>query len=131
MEEAVEEEEEEEVIRGRQPSKDEASREAPTADHAQSHRRKHRDAAGASKQERDETSRPCLRETWKEKKRTECPNVGGVSIRRRDGAPSRRGALVNCQLNKASDKCATPPPPTKPTLPHPTARTHHQLMRLT
>ena len=35
--------------------------------------------------------------------------VGGVSIRSRNGAPSRKGCLVNGQMTKASNKMSTPP----------------------
>ena len=38
------------------------------------------------------------------KKRNERPNVGGVSIRRRNGAPFRKGCVVNGQMTKASNK---------------------------
>ena len=38
------------------------------------------------------------------KKLNECPNVGGVSIRSRNGAPSRKGCVVNGQMTKASNK---------------------------
>ena len=39
-------------------------------------------------------------------KRSEHPNVGGVSIRIRNGAPSRKGCVVNGQLAKASNDAA-------------------------
>ena len=35
------------------------------------------------------------------KKRSECPNVGGFSTRSRNGAPSRKGCVVNGQMTKA------------------------------
>ena len=38
------------------------------------------------------------------KKRNKRPNVGGVSIRSRNGAPSRKGCVVNGQMTKASNK---------------------------
>ena len=38
------------------------------------------------------------------KKRNEHPKVGGVSIRSRNGAPSRKGCMVNGQKTKASNK---------------------------
>ena len=38
------------------------------------------------------------------KKRTGRPNVGGVSTRGRNGAPSRKGCVVNGQMTKASTK---------------------------
>ena len=34
----------------------------------------------------------------------ERPNVGGVSTRSRNGAPSRKGCVVNGQMTKASNK---------------------------
>ena len=34
----------------------------------------------------------------------EHPNVGGVSIRNKNGAPPRKGCAVNGQLSKASNK---------------------------
>ena len=34
----------------------------------------------------------------------ERPNVGGVSNRNRNGAPSRKGCVVNGQMTKASNK---------------------------
>ena len=43
---------------------------------------------------------PCS--IWK--KCTERPNVGGVSIRSRNGAPSRKGCVANDQMTKASNK---------------------------
>ena len=36
-------------------------------------------------------------------KRTERPIVGGVSIRSRNGAPSRKGCVVNGQTTNASN----------------------------
>ena len=36
--------------------------------------------------------------------RNECPIVGGVSIRSRNGAHSRKGCVVNGQMTKASNK---------------------------
>ena len=44
------------------------------------------------------------------KKRTERPNVGGVSIRRRNRAPSRNGCVVNAQMNKVGNKRVPLPP---------------------
>ena len=38
------------------------------------------------------------------KKRNERPNVGGVSIRSRNGAPSRKGCVANGQKTKARDE---------------------------
>ena len=43
---------------------------------------------------------PCS--IWK--KCNERPNVGGVSIRSRNGAPSQKGCVVNGQMTKASNK---------------------------
>ena len=40
--------------------------------------------------------------------RSERPNVGGVSIRSRNGAPSRKGCVVNAQTTKASNKRVHP-----------------------
>ena len=49
------------------------------------------------------------------KKRNERPNVGGVSIRSRNGArngaPSRKGCVDNGQMTKASNKRVRLPPP--------------------
>ena len=45
------------------------------------------------------------------KKRNKRPSVGGVSIRSRNGAPSRKGCVVNGQMTKASNKLVPPPPP--------------------
>ena len=38
------------------------------------------------------------------KKRNQRPNIGGVFIRSRNGAPSRKGCAVNGQMTKASNK---------------------------
>ena len=38
------------------------------------------------------------------KRRNERPDVGGVSTRSRNGAPSRKGCLVHGQMTKASNK---------------------------
>ena len=43
-----------------------------------------------------------MQHIWKN--RNERPNVGGVSIRSRNGAPSRKGCVVNGQITKASNK---------------------------
>ena len=40
------------------------------------------------------------------KKRNELQNVGGVSIRSRNGAPSRKGCVVDGQMTKPSNKRA-------------------------
>ena len=47
--------------------------------------------------------------TWK--KRTEHPHVGDVSIRSRNGAPSRKGCVVNGKMTKASNKRVPSPIP--------------------
>ena len=39
------------------------------------------------------------------------PKFGGVSIRSRNGAPSRTGCVVNGQMTKARNKLVRPPPP--------------------
>ena len=50
-------------------------------------------------------------------KRNERRHVGGVSIRSRNGAPSRKGRVVNAQMTKASNKRVRPPhPPPHPPL---------------
>ena len=55
-----------------------------------------------AKQDRDRISNQFLCSIWK--KRNECRNVGGVSTRSRNGAPSRKGCVVNGQTTKASNK---------------------------
>ena len=55
-----------------------------------------------AKQEGDKVS--IKKKQNKEKKRIERPNVGGVSIRSRNGAPSRKGCVVNGQMTKVSNK---------------------------
>ena len=45
------------------------------------------------------------------KKRNERPHVGGVSIRSRNGAPFRKGCVVNGQNTKATTEY---PPPARP-----------------
>ena len=51
----------------------------------------------------DSISKKLLCNIWK--KRNERPNVGGVAmIRSRNGAPSRKGCVVNGQMTKASSK---------------------------
>ena len=55
-----------------------------------------------AKQDGDRISKHFLCNTWK--KRNERPNVGGVSIRSSNGAPSRKGCVVNGQMIKASNK---------------------------
>ena len=54
------------------------------------------------KQDGDKISKPFLCHTWK--KRDERPNVGGVSTRSINGAPSRKGCVVNGQMTKARNK---------------------------
>ena len=51
--------------------------------------------AQTAKQEGDKISKRFLCNIWK--KRNEHPIVGGVSIRSRNGAPSRKGCVVNGQ----------------------------------
>ena len=55
-----------------------------------------------AKQERDRISKQFLCNIWQE--RNGRPNVGGVSIRSRNGAPCRRGCVVNGQMTTASIK---------------------------
>ena len=55
-----------------------------------------------AKRDGDRMSKHFLCSIWK--KRNECPNVGGVSIRSRNGAPSRKGCVVNGQMTKVSNK---------------------------
>ena len=55
-----------------------------------------------AKQDGDSISKQFLHDIWK--KRNERPNVGGVSIMSRNGAPSRKGCVVNGQMTKASNK---------------------------
>ena len=56
-----------------------------------------------AKQDGDSISKQFLCNLWK--KRNERRNVGGVSIRSRNGAPSRKGCVVNGQMTKkASNK---------------------------
>ena len=50
----------------------------------------------------DRISKQSLCNIWE--KRNEHPNVGGVSIKSRNGAPSRKGRTVNGQMSKASNK---------------------------
>ena len=47
-------------------------------------------------------SKNVLCSTWK--KRYERPNIGGVSTRSRNGAPSRKKCVVNGKMTKANDK---------------------------
>ena len=61
-----------------------------------------------AKQEGNKVSNTFLCNIWN--KRNERPNVGGVSIRSRNGGPSRKGCVVNGQMTKASQQMSTPPP---------------------
>ena len=56
----------------------------------------------AAKQEGDKIVKKLMCSIWKQ--RNERSNVGGVSIRSRNGAPSRKGWVVNGHLTKASNK---------------------------
>ena len=58
--------------------------------------------AADAKQDGDRISKPFLCNIWKN--RNERPNVGGVSIRRKNGAPPRKRCVVNGQMTKASNK---------------------------
>ena len=60
-----------------------------------------------AKQDGDRINKQFLCSTWK--KRNERPNVGGVSIRSRNGALSRKRCVINGQLAKATNE-DTPPP---------------------
>ena len=64
-----------------------------------------------AKQDGDSVRKQFLCIIWK--KRNERPNVGGVSIRSRNGAPSRKACVVNGQMTKASNKLVLPPPPAR------------------
>ena len=55
-----------------------------------------------AKRDGDRISEQFLCDIWK--RRNERPNVGGVSIRCRNGAPSRKGCVVSGQMSKASSK---------------------------
>ena len=55
-----------------------------------------------AKRDGDRISKQFLRSIWK--KLDERRNVGSVSIRSRNGAPSRKGCVVNGQMTKASNK---------------------------
>ena len=61
-----------------------------------------------AKQDGGRISKQFLCNIWK--KRDERTNVGGVSIRNRNGAPSRKGCVVNGQITKASNQLVRPPP---------------------
>ena len=62
----------------------------------------HRRWPQTAKQDGDRISKQCPCNIWK--KRDERPDVGGVSIRSRNGDPSRKGCVVNAQMTKASNK---------------------------
>ena len=53
------------------------------------------------KQDGDKISKQLLCSVWK--RRNERPNVGGISIRSRNGAPSPEGCVVNGQMTKANN----------------------------
>ena len=55
-----------------------------------------------AKQDGDRISEQFQCNIWK--KRNERPNVGGLSIRSRNGVPSRKRCVVNGQRTKASKK---------------------------
>ena len=55
-----------------------------------------------AKQDGDKICKRFLCDVWK--KRKELLNVGGGSIRSRNGAPSRQGCVVNGHTTKASNK---------------------------
>ena len=70
-----------------------------------------------AKQDGDRISKPFLCSIWK--KRNERPHVEGVSIMSSNGAPSRKGCVVNGQMTKANNKSVPPPPaPPSPLPPH-------------
>ena len=68
-----------------------------------------------AKQDGDGISKQFLCNIWK--KRNERQNVGGVSIRSRNGAPSRKGCVVNGQMtintSQGKQQMGTPPPKKK------------------
>ena len=55
-----------------------------------------------AEQEGDKINKHFYVNIWE--KRNECTNVGGVSIRSSNGAPSRKGCVFNGQMPKASNK---------------------------
>ena len=55
-----------------------------------------------AKQDGDKICKRFLCNIWK--KRNECLNIEDVSIRSRNGAPSRKGRVVNGHTTKASNK---------------------------
>ena len=54
-----------------------------------------------AKQDKERIGKQFLCILWKN--RNERPNVGGVSIRSRNGAPPRKGCVVNGEMTKASN----------------------------
>ena len=56
-----------------------------------------------AKQQGDKISKTYICNIWGNKL-NERPHVGGVSIRSGNGAPSRKGCVVNGQMTKASNK---------------------------
>ena len=56
----------------------------------------------AAKREGDNIGKKFQCNIWKQ--RNERPTVGDVSIRSRNGAPSRKGCVVNGQMTKAGNK---------------------------
>ena len=56
----------------------------------------------AAKQDGERKSKHFLSSIWK--KRNERPNIGGVSCRSRNGAPSRKGCVVNGRMTETSNK---------------------------
>ena len=52
--------------------------------------------------QRDNIREKVACDIWK--KRTERPNIGGVSTRSRNGAPSRKGCVVSGQTTKATNE---------------------------
>ena len=60
-----------------------------------------------AKQDGDRISKQFLCSIWK--KRNGRLSIGGVSIKSRDGAPSRKGCVVNIQMTQGKQKMSTPP----------------------
>ena len=75
-----------------------------------------------AKQDGDRISKQFLCHIWK--KRNEHPNVGGVSIRSRNGAPSRKGFVVNGQMARQATNEYPPPLVLHPPHPHPHPSPH-------
>ena len=55
-----------------------------------------------AKQDWDRISEQFLCSIWK--KRNERPNVGGVFVRSRNGAPSRKGCVISGQMTEARNQ---------------------------